>query len=331
MVYAPIQELTPSQVGTIIDEKVDIHDVVAEIVELARLKYLAIHKLETKKLLGKSIEYAFIKLNEGTEKLEAYQQYLLDELFSISRVSKSQLGFKKLSKSIQQQLTAELNKQKDPEYVLLSALKQDFYKNLDEFRNQLYENMKDKSYYSGNPEKTRGKWIGIYFAILIGLGTVSVLIAVNVYNFIPMFLLAGLSLPGFIFAYQMPRRTAWGYSLYRQITGLRYFIDKGKWREQIAEKHLFLEETLPLAISLGVVNQLAKDMAELGVKPPEYLQGFTAASLASDFGHFTTQTSSTLASAPTSSGRSSWSGGSGFSSGGGFSGGGFGGGGGRSW
>ena len=47
MVYHPIQSLSPAQVGTIIDEKVDIHDIVAEIVELARLKYLKIEKFES--------------------------------------------------------------------------------------------------------------------------------------------------------------------------------------------------------------------------------------------------------------------------------------------
>ena len=40
MVYSPIDGLTPGEIGTIIDEKIDTKDIVAEIVELARLKYL---------------------------------------------------------------------------------------------------------------------------------------------------------------------------------------------------------------------------------------------------------------------------------------------------
>ena len=43
MVYSPIAGLTPSEVGTLVDERVDIHDVVAEIVELGRLGYLAFY------------------------------------------------------------------------------------------------------------------------------------------------------------------------------------------------------------------------------------------------------------------------------------------------
>jgi len=126
----------------------------------------------------------------------------------------------------------------------------------------------------------------------------------------------------------MPRRTAWGHSLYRQITGLKFYLNAGKWREEIAEKNLFFEEILPLAISLGVVHKLASDMEALGIEPPEYLNGFTAAYLVSDLDHFSSSAATNIASSL--SGRSSWSGGSGFSGGGG-GGGGFGGGGGGSW
>ena len=135
----------------------------------------------------------------------------------------------------------------------------------------------------------------------------------------------------------MPKRTAWGYSLFRQVTGLRYFIDKGKWREEIAEKNLFFEEILPLAVALGVIDKLAKEMKDLGAIPPSYLNGFTASAFAFDLSRFSSSAAGSLVSSPKSSwsGHSSWSGGSGFSGGGGSgsagSGGGFGGGGGGSW
>jgi len=147
-------------------------------------------------------------------------------------------------------------------------------------------------------------------------------------NSTPIVLVVLTVLPTIWLAKSMPRRTAWGYSLYRQIEGLRWYINKGKWREEIAEKHLFLEEILPLAISLGVVRKLSKDMAELGVKPPDYFEGVMMSSLYTDLNSFCRDSGVILASSP--SGKSSWSGGSGFS-GGGSSGGGFGGGGGGSW
>jgi uncharacterized membrane protein len=107
---------------------------------------------------------------------------------------------------------------------------------------------------------------------------------------------------------------------------LKYYVSKGKWREEIMEKNLFLEEMLPLAISLGVVNKLANDMKDLGMEPPKYFEGVAINSFAHDLNNFNSVMATNLATTP--SGNSSWSGGSGFSGG---SGGGFGGGGGGSW
>lgn len=133
---------------------------------------------------------------------------------------------------------------------------------------------------------------------------------------------------GFIFAYFLPRRTAWGHALYRQAVGLKFFLGEGKWRYEIAEKNLFLEEVLPLAVSLKVVDKLSKDMQDLGIQQTTYLSDV------STFNLIAFQNS--MGSAFVAGSRSGWgangggwSGGSGFS--GGFSGGGFGGGGGGSW
>jgi hypothetical protein len=338
MVYAPIQDLTPAQIGTIFDQKVDLHDIVAEIVELARLKYLNIIKLETKKLFSKSTDYAFIRTSLSTKEavtsslpksgnkgefnkstLTTYQSFLLDKLFSDKYIEASSKKLNKLKNKNYQLKTHQA--------VLLSQLKNSFYTHLDEFRKKLYQNMHDSQYFTGNPEKSRQKWLGIYLGLSFLTGFAIFWWASQTYNFYPLVLEGILTVPGLILAYSMPRRTAWGYSLYRQISGLKYFIGKGKWRQQIAEKHLFLEETLPLAISLGVVDQLAKQMEDLNIKPPEYMNGFTAATLTHDLNHFESQAASQISSSP--SGKSSWSGGSGFS--GGSSGGGFGGGGGGSW
>jgi uncharacterized membrane protein len=149
------------------------------------------------------------------------------------------------------------------------------------------------------------------------------------------FILELLTAPiGIIFAYSMPKRKAWGYSLFRQAEGLRHYIKVGKWRQEIAEKQVFIEEMLPLAISLQVVDKLAKDMEELGIKPPEYMNNFTAATFSRDFTNFEKSAADNMVTGQSSSpsGHSSWSGGSGFSGGGGgSSGGGGGGGGGGSW
>ncbi len=305
LAYSPIQGVTPSQLGTILDEKVDIQDVVAEIVELARLKYLKIEKIETKGLLFKGTDFLFTKLTTGQwpvtttkNSLKDFQEYLLDKIFSTG------------------------------DTVHLSKLKNKFYVYLNEFKNKLYKNMESENFFRGNPQSVKGIWLGIYFVIMLAMFFLVSAFSKETDNQGPIILFWILSPVGLIFAWSMSKRTAWGHSLFRQAKGLQYYIGVGKWRQEIAEKNLFLEEILPLAICLGVVDKLASQMKDLGVEPPSYMNGFTTQMLASDFNNFNSVVASTLSSTP--SGKSSWSGGSGFS-GGGFSGGGFGGGGGGSW
>ncbi|KKQ51583.1 hypothetical protein A2865_01540 [Candidatus Woesebacteria bacterium RIFCSPHIGHO2_01_FULL_39_17] len=331
MVYAPIQGYSPSEIGTVVDEKVDIHDIVAEITELARLGFLKIEKIEKKKLIGKVDDFAFIKLEKDTKGLAEYQTYLLEKLFDEDTTASSIKEIEKVYRGDEKKLKENLKLASEDKYVLLSSLKNNFYKHLDEFKKKLYESLEIERVFDGKPDKVKQKWVGIF----IILEMTSVIILFNFVsitaNFFPLIFFGLLSIPSVIFAISMPRRTAKGYSLFRQIKGLTFYLGKGKWREEIAEKHLFFGEMLPLAIALGIVDKLVKEMEVLGVAAPQYFGGVATGAIYHDLTRFESSTASTFVSAPGGkwSGSSSWSGGSGF--GGGSSGGGFGGGGVGSW
>ena len=302
LVYSPIDGLSPAEVGTIIDEKVDTKDIVAEIVELARLGYLKIKKIEGKKFLGLgNDDYELIKIESNRDNLNKFQKNLLRDLFDEEGIPRDK--------------------------VRISNLKNHFYKNLNDLKNDLYEILVEKKIADKNFNKVKYNWFFILSILNPIVLYICFYLAKNTGNFGPVIITLLGIIPSMILAKNMPRKTAWGYSLHRQAVGLRYYLSKGKWREEIAEKNLFLEEMLPLAISLGVVSKLAADMKDLGIEPPKYFQGMVIGSFARDLSSFNSATVSGLTMSP--SGSSSWSGGSGFSGGGG--GGGFGGGGGGSW
>jgi transposase len=298
LVYAPIKGLSSAEIGTIVDQKIDINDVVSEIIELARLGFLKIKKTEKKKILGiKETDYELIKIDKIITDLNDFQKNLLDSLFG------------------------------DLYVIKISDLKNKFYKKLPKLRSDIYSELEKKGISDGNWEKIQGKWIGIVFILnFLAIFLIISLFLKTTGNAGPMVVAIIGFIPSIILAIKMPRRTAWGYSLYRQITGLKYYLGKGKWREEIMEKNLFLEEMLPIAISLGVVNQLTNDMKDLEIEPPKYFEGVVINNFAHDLNSFSSSVTTNLTSTP--SGNSSWSGGSGFSGG---SGGGFGGGGGGSW
>ena len=290
LVYSPIKNLTPAEAGTIIDMKVDLADLVAEISELARLRYINIKKLTVDRLLiSDSVDYEFERTDkEADSNLKKHQLHLLSKLFD---------GKKK---------------------VKVSALKGKFAEHLNKFRDILYENLTKEGFFDSRPDYIKGLSMAaggissFVLTIIAATTTMDGIVTVTgIVSGIGCLILGSL----------MSRRTAKGYAMYRQLTGLKYFVGKGKWRYEIAEKRLFLEEILPLAISLGIVGKLTAEMKELQIPAPQYMGNMVVA----DFGGFGKSVSSAFAY--TSS--NSWSGGSGFS--GGSSGGGFGGGGGGSW
>ena len=295
LVYSPIAGLTPAEVGTIIDQRVDLADVTAEILELARLGYIKIKKVNK--------DYWFERMDKTDETLKDFQKSLLANIID------NRFAIDGGSLPAGRQVTS------------LAKMKQKFSKSLDEFKDKLYERLANEGIFDGRPDNIRKVVVGIAaFAGWMTIGIVGAVVLMQ--GMLGMVLLAS-SVIAAVFAYQLPRRTAWGHALYRQAAGLKYFLGKGKWRYEIAEKHLFLEEVFPLAVSLGVVSKLVSDMKGLGLAAPEYVSG-----LGGNVGSFHSQISSTLPSVK-SNGGGGWSGGSGFS--GGSSGGGGGGGGGGSW
>jgi len=291
-VYTPIDGVSPAQIGTLVDEKVDTKDIVAEIVELARLGFLTIK--QDKK------NYELTSLKKDREDLADYQVYLLESLFPIgSGETVNTKDFKKLK----------------------------FYTHLPNLKKKIYNSVtKTHKLFDGNPDTVRAQWIT--FAIF-SAAPVMILLSrfvtfeLNPFVYITAFVSTGVAT---LFASQMPRKTADGYALARDITGLKNYLKIGKWRHEVYEKNLFLEEMIPIAISLGIVDALAKQMKDLGLPAPKY---FNSASGAINLNSFQRSLSSSVVAGATQSSSGGWSGGSGSS--GGFSGGGFGGGGGGSW
>ncbi|HCQ31390.1 TPA: hypothetical protein DIU27_03345 [Candidatus Collierbacteria bacterium] len=298
MVYEPLKDLTPGEAGAMLDEKVDNQDVVAEIIDLARKKYLGIERVAKKGFLKFGHDFLLTKYKSGPGDLPPQQEYLMEHIFN--------------SKTT----------------VKLSELKGTFFTHMTKVKEMINERLKERKLFTANPNTTRGIWMvlavcmsGLIFVLTIGA------ISFLQEAWTVMTLLSS-AIIAIWFAWNMPQKTAVGTNLALQVKGLRETIRLGKWREEIKEKHLFIEEVLPFAIALGVIDKLAKDMSALNIRPPKYLEGgmgmnhMAWSGFVSDFNH---AAASGLSYNPSSSS----SGGSGFS--GGSSGGGGGGGGGGSW
>lgn len=292
MVYEPLKDLTAGESGALIDGRVDTQDIVAEILELARKKYIKINVTEKKVLFSKTRDYSFQKLAETSKGLNEVQAYLFDELFKTGNL------------------------------VSVSSLKGKFHTVISQARSKIQNSLFDKQIYTDKPIKAKSTAILLYVLMIGGLFFLYQFLLFPLGIYWPLVVLFIQAPLGLWLANSSSQKTAVGTNLWLQSRGLKATIKRGAWREKIKEKNLFIEEVLPFAVSLGVVNQLAKDMEDLNIKPPEYIStnGLATFAVADFVGGFSQEVGNSLSYNPSSS-----------SSGGGFSGGGGGGGGGGSW
>ncbi len=296
-VYIPFENITPGQAGVLLDEKVNNQDVIAELLDLARKRYIKIEGVfssERQKKKGKAKDYIFHRLKDTVGELPDHQKYLFESIFG------------------------------GKEMVKLSSLKGSFHTHFSKTTRKIYQSAVEQKWFSSNPAFKRSFGLAVS-GILVIVSAIPLIFFVSfTANIIPLVIFVILSVFAVFFGYQLPQKTAQGSALMARVRGLKKTIQYGKWRQEIQEKRLFIDEVLPFAVATGVVNKLAKDMKDLNIPQPDYVTGFAPGSI-STFSHsissFNSSTASGMSYSPSSSS----------SSGGSFSGGGGGGGGGGSW
>lgn len=302
--YEAPDKLSPSEIGTILDETADIHDITATIVDLAVRGYLKIIELKEKKLLFDSTDYELELLKDfhTDNTLLAHELAVLNAVFD--------------------------NENK----IKLSSLKNKFYQFLPGIKDKIYSEVVTKGYFPVSPDKVRKIYFGVGFG-LIAIGFFSTIYG-GVFSSISAPI--GLTISGILclgFSKFMPIKTKKGVETFYKIKGLEEYIstaetDRIKWQE----KENIFEKLLPYAMAFGVAERWSKAFEGIYKTPPSWYQSsnpnfmnnFSTYYFVNSLNSFSSRMEQTLASAP----RSSGSGGFG---GGGFSGGGFGGGGGGAW
>ncbi|MFQ5739578.1 MAG: DUF2207 domain-containing protein [Acidobacteriota bacterium] len=304
--YKPPQDMTPAELGTLVDNSPDMRDITATLVDLAVRGFLLIKEEDKEQLLGlwSSREYSFQRLKSEDEwkSLRAHERKLLETLFS------------------------------EGESVELSDLKNRFYKSLPDIRDDIFNALMDRKCYTRRPDQVKKIYI-ITAAMLLALAIVAGVPLAQQLGQTPLtVVLAGL-LTAFsvaLFGWLMPARTARGARFQEQILGFEEFLDRvesERFKRMITGPEMF-EKFLPFAMALGVEKQWADAFSDLCRQPPSWYQGagpgaFQTRAFVGSLNQMSTQTAAAMASAPRSSGGSGFSGGG--SSGGGFGGGGGGG------
>jgi hypothetical protein len=292
--YEPPDGLRPAEIGVLTDEKVDLRDIVATVIDLAVRGHLRIEEKEERGWLLTDTDTYFERIANPGDRLTAYERIILDGLFESG------------------------------DRVEMDALKNKFYKHVGTVKDSLYDDLTRRGFFRAGPDRVRKMWI------LLAVVTLAVFLVPGFVLGKPAFLFAAPvnALIVGLFAPFMPARTRAGRREYLKLRGFEEFLGR---TEESRFKDLDLpattfEKYLPYAMALGVSDQWARLFRDMLTESPTWYTGTTGRFDSSLFTHRMGTMSSSLGTAMVSQPRSS-SGSSGFS-GGGFSGGGFGGGGG---
>jgi len=303
--FEPPDKLRPAEIGVLLDESADTLDCTATIIDLAVRGYLRIEEVKKDSILpfciGNSTDWRFVRLQNSTG-LAPYEQALLDGLFHRGSP------------------------------IELSDLKTKMHTYLKRSQDELYDDVRERGWFSVRPDHARFAWYGIAIGLL-ALGAGMTWVAGSQLGagliFLPVALTGAVLL---LIAGAMPRRTAAGSEALRRILGFReYLVTAETHRQQFNEQRNIFATYLPFAMVFGCVDKWANALSALGIEPSQatsgWYTGYHAMNMAAFSSHlsgFASQVSSTIVSTPGGSGKSGFGGG-------GSSGGGGGGGGGGSW
>jgi uncharacterized membrane protein len=306
--YEPPDNLTPGEVGTLVDNSVDMRDITATIVDLAVRGYLVIEQVNKDHLMGltHSKEYIFHLKKPLAEwsKLQPHEQILLGGFFPSGNAEDT---------------------------ITLADLQNRFYQNIPEIKNRIFASLLGHSYYLHRPDTVRAGYLaGAFVAGLLLFFAGSFLSkqsGMQMGPFVAAAILTAIVIAAF--GYFMPARTSTGARALEGVLGFEDFlnhVESDRFNRTIKTPEMF-EKFLPFAMALGVEKNWSKAFQGIYSQPPSWYQGgygpnFYPLLFVNDLNSMSTQAGTIMSSAPRSAE------GSGFSGGGGDSGGGFGGGGG---
>lgn len=309
--YEPPKDMTPAEVGALVDDSVHPRDITSTLVDLAVKGYIKIEETESKTFMFSHRDYIFHSLKDAgswsSASLQAHERVMLNHLFAGGATQ-----------------------------IRLSELRNQFYVAIPTIKEDILAELKGKGMYSVDPDSAHAYvLIGVLLtalpfiaAQLLGWG--------NVLDSVGLLIVAGLIslIIVFLFARIMTAKSIKGVRTKVEILGLQEFItrvDADRLKRMPPDT---FEKILPYAMALGIENRWAKAFQGIVQNPPAWYVGptpyvgFNPIFFATSMHAMAADAHQAFVAAPRASSSGSGFGGGGFGGGGGFSGGGFGGGGG---
>ena len=238
----PPDTLQPGLAGTLLDEQVDMQDVLATLVDLARRKAISITEDKQEGFLRFGAEFIYRRERDDVP-MAAYERELLDGMFGSKREIK------------------------------LSDLKDKFYAHLPKIKDKMYDSAVEDGLFPRNPANTRQVYQALGVVGLIASVGVAVVLGFAFGDLTGAAVLPGVGLGVtaiglIVLARYMPRKTDKGSEVAARWEAFRtYLKDIDKYADMEAQKAVW-DRWLPYAIAFGIDKQYIRKFEAVNAPAP---------------------------------------------------------------
>ena len=245
--WKPPEYLTPSEVGTLFDERCDLSDIVSMVVDLAARGYIRINVLPYNGFLylsDRDYQLTLLKSPRDRE-LKPHEQSFLALLFGISSST------------------------------YISSIRGKFEENIPSIRSQVYQSLVSGGFFTRDPEMDKRNFIAVG-AVVITLGLC--FLASSTYHLTGICTSIGIMLSGLVIiagSRAVPVRTTLGTGALKQTYNFRNFLahsDRARVLDIAKKESDNFSHYLSYAIVLGVADRWASIFKEVIKDYPHWYQ-----------------------------------------------------------
>lgn len=242
----PPSDLAPGLVGTLIDEKADMKDIIATLVNLGHKGVITMREEQSSGFAGFGTRHDFtFELVDTSQTLLPHEKMLVESMFK----SKTQVD--------------------------LSDLKNKFYKSVSALQSQLYDEVVEAGMFKSSPQTTRRMYSCLGFLLLAGgvaslFLFASLLMSQGELTICPLMSIAAVGVGVLIVGNFMPRRTKEGATANAQWKAFRRYLENiEKYAELEKVKDTF-DKYLPYAIAFGIDKSWVNKFEKIDTPAPPW-------------------------------------------------------------
>ena len=260
----PPAKLSPGLAGALLDEKADMRDIVATLVDLCRRGVLRMSEEQTAGLFGIGTirDWVFERGPQFTKQLAQHERELIRAL------------------DLDMQDSAHLSDFKDV-----------FYKSVPGIQSALYDQMVSAGYYDHRPDKVRNRFMAVCIVVLVvGFGSLVItgLLAAEGISSTAIALSVAVGIVGAVLTIvgaNMPVRTRKGAEMRQRVNAFKRYLENIERYTDLKTATDQFDRYLPFAVAFGIDRSWLRKFAAIDTPAPTwYVPHMASASSASGAG-----------------------------------------------